>query len=108
VPSDLCQSNGTSPLTGLFLSRNALTGNLDVSSCLSLSVLELSWNNLSGTLKVPPLDSSKLQFLKADSNSFDMTPTLQGLTGSSNLISLSIANNQHDIASDSSLFTSRL
>ena len=41
----LCASS-TVPLAGLFLSRNSLTGPLDISDCVDLVLLDASFNNL--------------------------------------------------------------
>ena len=103
MPSDLCSPDGLSPLSDLFLYNNNLTGNLNVSNCLNLILLDASFNNLDGALLVPQ-GYNHLHTVNINNNEFDMTATLNGLIAGRHVTDIGIANNFY--AADASNYSS--
>ena len=95
APSGLCMANASSPLSGLFLNDNHLTGVLDVSTCESLFILEVASNALTGTLMVPPLKSNSIKIADVSKNSFDIVTTMGALMNSSQLMTLNFNGNAY-------------
>ena len=89
VPSDICSPDGLSPLSDIFLDSNQLSGALDVSSCLNLILLDVSFNNISGTLHTPRA-FNHLHTVKLDNNSFALTETWNGLIAGKQVTEISI------------------
>ena len=89
VPLDFCTTDGLSPLSDIFLDSNQLTGVLDVSSCLNLIILDVSFNNISGALNTPR-EFNHLHTVKLNNNSFALAETLNGLIEGKQVTEISI------------------
>ena len=95
VASDICSSDGASPLSDLLISFNSFSGVLNVSNCLNLVLLSAEQNDF--TDFVNPTEYNRLHTVRLGNNTFPnnaFTELLENIMDGGHVTNLDISWNR--------------